>query len=418
MPCPLNFKGWAQQNDCRGQRHLGSNKLASLTTGAGGPAGTRAIAYDARGNPTSEARPGGQSVSLDYDGHGRLTGYARSGEATLSHSYNGMDDRIATTMLSPSSATPDTRQFLYAPDGRVLGEYGASVSGVRAEFIWMSPEVGANDNSPFGGDDGLGGYMPLAVAANDNGTGTPTLAWVHANHMGVPALYTDASGAQITPPTGYSAPGFPGQSRTLADLYYNRYRDYDPSTGRYIQADPIGLAGGASPYSYALNSPLRYSDPTGEFVPLVAGIIIGAGLEYLINDCATASDIILAGALGGIGGGFGGATLLRHGAKSLTRVTGKEWSHAIGRNWIKKLPWKRSRKFMNQRGGYNGSWVTPKRHYKHDYYRYPKGRDASWGNKYGRARAAADRIPDWMKISGGSGVAGMGIAGGGDCGCD
>jgi RHS repeat-associated protein len=104
--------------------------------------------------------------------------------------------------------------------------------------------------------------MPLAVAANDNGAG-PQLVWVHANHMGVPAVYTNATGAQIAPPAGYSAPGFPGQSRTLGDLYYNRYRDYDPTTGRYIQADPIGLAGGASPYSYAMNNPLRYSDPLG-----------------------------------------------------------------------------------------------------------------------------------------------------------
>ncbi len=266
----------------------GSNKLASLTT----PQGTRSITYDNRGNPTSESRAGGQSVVLDYDGHGRLTGYARSGEVTLTHSYNGMDDRIATTMLSPSSATPDTRQFLYAPDGRVLGEYGSSVSDVRAEFIWMSPEVGANDNSPFGGDDGLGGYMPLAVAANDNGSGsgTPILAWVHANHMGVPALYTDSTGAQITPPTGYSAPGFPGQSRTLNDLYYNRYRDYDPSTGRYIQADPIGLAGGAEPYSYALNSPLRYTDPTGEFVPL---LVVGGrlALQCALNPACRAGAV-------------------------------------------------------------------------------------------------------------------------------
>jgi RHS repeat-associated protein len=66
-------------------------------------------------------------------------------------------------------------------------------------------------------------------------------------------------------PTGdYSVPGFPGQSQTTTDLYYNKYRDYDPTTGRYIQADPIGLAGGASPYSYAMNNPLRYTDPTGK----------------------------------------------------------------------------------------------------------------------------------------------------------
>ena len=98
-------------------------------------AGTRAIAYDARDNPTSETRPGGQSVVLAYDGHGRLTSYARSGEVILTHSYNGMDDRISTTTLLPSSATPDTRHYLYAPDGRVLGEYGSSASDVKAEFI-------------------------------------------------------------------------------------------------------------------------------------------------------------------------------------------------------------------------------------------------------------------------------------------
>ena len=79
-----------------------------------------------------------------------------------------------------------------------------------------------------------------------------------------PAVITDATGTELSFPTGYALPGFPGQSRTFADLYYNRYRDYDPTTGRYIQADPIGLEGGASPYSYAMNNPLRFSDPTGE----------------------------------------------------------------------------------------------------------------------------------------------------------
>jgi RHS repeat-associated protein len=67
-----------------------------------------------------------------------------------------------------------------------------------------------------------------------------------------------------------------GQSRTFSDLYYNRYRDYDPTTGRYIQADPIGLAGGANPYSYAMNNPLRYTDPLGLAVANTAGAIAKA----------------------------------------------------------------------------------------------------------------------------------------------
>ena len=41
-------------------------------------------------------------------------------------------------------------------------------------------------------------------------------------------------------------------------------RDYDPTTGRYIQADPLGLVDGASVYDYALQNPGRYVDPRGE----------------------------------------------------------------------------------------------------------------------------------------------------------
>ena len=161
-----------------------------------------------------------------------------------------------------------TRRFVTAPDGRAMGEYGSSASDVRAEFIWMNPEVGdprsgsGAGTGMFGGDDGLGGYMPIALATAASGGGT-TLNWVHGDHLGTPILITDASGTAIPQPGGYTTPAFPGQSRTLVDLYYNRYRDYDPSTGRYIQADPIGLAGGPSPYSYAMGNPLRYTDPMG-----------------------------------------------------------------------------------------------------------------------------------------------------------
>lgn len=41
-------------------------------------------------------------------------------------------------------------------------------------------------------------------------------------------------------------------------------RDYDPTLGRYLQADPLGLVDGASVYSYARQNPGRYVDPRGE----------------------------------------------------------------------------------------------------------------------------------------------------------
>ena len=45
---------------------------------------------------------------------------------------------------------------------------------------------------------------------------------------------------------------FPGQwFQAEAGLHQNWMRDYDPATGRYLQADPLGLVDGASAGGYA-----------------------------------------------------------------------------------------------------------------------------------------------------------------------
>lgn len=48
-------------------------------------------------------------------------------------------------------------------------------------------------------------------------------------------------------------------------LHYNYFRDYDPTTGRYVQSDPIGLAGGINPYVYVDNATTMKTDPKGLF---------------------------------------------------------------------------------------------------------------------------------------------------------
>lgn len=225
--------------------HSGTNRLASVTDAGG----TRSIGYDGRGNTASETRPGG-TVTVGYDGYGRLTSYQTSGGIALVHGYNALDERVSTTDGGV------LRHFVYDNDGRLMGEYGSSTADVKAETIWLSPEVAAS-GQPFGGDDGAGGYAPLAVVTNSG-----AVYWVHGNHLGVPIVTTDSSG-NAAAPTGYTRVGFPGQTQTLADLYYNVHRDYDPTTGRYIQADPIGLDGGSNPYVYAENSPVGRIDPLG-----------------------------------------------------------------------------------------------------------------------------------------------------------
>ena len=57
---------------------------------------------------------------------------------------------------------------------------------------------------------------------------------------------------------------FPGQLfDNETGLYYNWHRYYDPDIGRYISADPIGLAGGMNLYAYVGNDPVDLVDPWG-----------------------------------------------------------------------------------------------------------------------------------------------------------
>jgi RHS repeat-associated protein len=217
-------------------------------------------------------------------------------------------------------------------------------------------------------------------------------------------------------PTIESSLRFPGQTEDAeTGLYYNWHRYYDPALGRYVTADPIGLVGGVNLYAYVNGDPVNLSDPTGEIIPQVIGAVIGAGLEYLTNPCAKPSDIIIAGVIGALGGGVSKNVFLRYGPRSLTRETGKEWSHSISKKTVDKYTSGWLRKVLNRRGGLNGSWTSPERHYKHDANRFPKGWK-DFGDRYSLPRSIYDRTPDWFKGSAASGGAGAGIAGS-DCEC-
>lgn len=57
---------------------------------------------------------------------------------------------------------------------------------------------------------------------------------------------------------------FPGQyfdaETNNAD---NWHREYAPTAGRYIQSDPVGIAGGFNTYGYVRGNPLNFVDPEG-----------------------------------------------------------------------------------------------------------------------------------------------------------
>ncbi len=81
-------------------------------------------------------------------------------------------------------------------------------------------------------------------------------------------------------------------------------RDYDPTLGRYMQADPLGLVDGPSIYGYALQNPQRFVDPRGEFVwavPIIAGVFGGGGATTGTG-ASVAGVLIGAGILATAGG--------------------------------------------------------------------------------------------------------------------
>jgi RHS repeat-associated protein len=59
---------------------------------------------------------------------------------------------------------------------------------------------------------------------------------------------------------------FPGQYFDVeTGKHYNYFRDYDPSIGRYVESDPIGMWAGWNTYAYVTNSPVGRYDSFGLF---------------------------------------------------------------------------------------------------------------------------------------------------------
>jgi len=125
--------------------------------------------------------------------------------------------------------------------------------------------------------------MLWLVLAGTAWSASPTLYFVHTDHLDTPRTITN--GAQQTvwrwdnddafgnnaPNENPSALGnfacnlrLPGQYFDKeTNLHYNYFRDYDPSIGRYVQSDPIGLNGGINTYGYVGGNPLSLIDPFG-----------------------------------------------------------------------------------------------------------------------------------------------------------
>lgn len=237
----------------------GSNRLSGVSGNL-----SRTYSYAASGQATGDG-----TNTFTYNDAGRLTGV--SGTASASYIYNALGQRVK------KSAAGVTTYFVYDEAGHMIGEYDATGNLIQ-EIVWL-------------------GDTPVATL-RDCSCGS-AIFYIHTDHLNTPRKITKRSTTDVvwrwdSTPFGTTEANsdpdgdgthfsfglrFPGQYYDEeTGLHYNYFRDYDPSTGRYVQSDPIGLKGGINTYSYALANPVSKFDPDGRIViaiPAIPAIIEG-----------------------------------------------------------------------------------------------------------------------------------------------
>jgi RHS repeat-associated protein len=283
------------------------------TTDGFTPAQNLALAHDAAGNVTAitDLLDAARTQSFGYDALNRLTD-ATGAYGDITYAYDPVGNRLTRTFFNDTATTEiythaldsnrllsvddgtTTRSLTYDPAGNTVtddanglalsyndtGRLAAVDAGAvqLASYLHnalgerVAKQAGAQATHYHYDRDGI---LPLALIADAGGT--PALRFVHADHLGTPQKMTDAAGqvvwdARFRPfgeahaLTGPAANDnrFPGQRlEAETGFHYNYFRDYDPTLGRYIQSDPIGLAAGLNTYGYAVNNPLGHIDPLG-----------------------------------------------------------------------------------------------------------------------------------------------------------
>ncbi len=206
-----------------------------------------ALTYDGAGNIISD-QAGVRTFS--YNHRNRLTQVVDNAVTVGTYTYNALGQRVRKV-----AGSVDT-DYVYDLNGQLIGEYNNGT--VVKEYVYF---------------DGV----PMAQIESSGTT------WFHADHLGTPRVGTDQNDAIVwrweSDPFGEAAPNedpdgdltdvtvnlrFPGQYVDMeSDQYYNYFRTYSPSIGRYTQSDPIGLSGGPNSYAYVGGNPISFADPLG-----------------------------------------------------------------------------------------------------------------------------------------------------------
>ena len=216
---------------------------------------TAGFVYDNNGNLAKKCESGtvtltattcsGNTVSdLTHDSLNRLTQVIKTGISTESYKYDDQGNRIQKTVGSAIT------NFLYnGPD--IIGQYTSTwaTSAILTHGPGMDDPIMrvAGATAQYYHQDGLG-----SVVSVTNQTGA----------IDSTARY-DAWGSKIGSTGTIPQFGYTGREPDETGLIYYRARFYDPSIGRFIQRDPIGMNGGINLYAYVKGNPINFNDPRG-----------------------------------------------------------------------------------------------------------------------------------------------------------
>jgi YD repeat-containing protein len=207
-----------------------------------------------------------------YDAAERMAGMASVGLQTLSTAPDTADFLTGDELTQFDSCRYDADGQLYRGCGTTdLKFSGSSVVRERNGDWWYVIGPGLDDpvlvikRDRSAGDttvrnvypvvsDGRGQLVAIAQTDGD-------LEGTDLDNPEYQAGFWNSSGltahAQSFDPRRQSSP------TPFAPISTFRNRQYDPSTGRWLQEDPIGLSGGANLYQYNGNDPNSFSDPFG-----------------------------------------------------------------------------------------------------------------------------------------------------------
>ena len=225
----------------------GSHRLQSV--------GASARGYDANGNTTAM-----NSKALSYDERNRLAVVDLGFSGSVESRYNARGERVVR-MHNSFGVVTETR-YVYDEGGRLLLELPSKKGASPTEVVWL-------DDLPVGLVDPNGevrhiepDHLGSPRKVIEPSRGTALWDWpILGNAFGTAAANDDADGDGNATALNLR---FPGQQYDSATgLHYNYFRDYDPSTGRYVESDPIGLKGGVSTFGYVEGNPVRAIDPRG-----------------------------------------------------------------------------------------------------------------------------------------------------------